>query len=152
MGNNQMLLIVLGVIIVGVAIAAGAMYMNHQLKQNHKQEMLAMINYFMTQGMEYRRTPITHGGGEGSFIGFTPSGAEPSTHVSGSSPGAVKVEFNNVIYYIEWYFNDRLKIIASSKVYGEGHPWPNSYNARITAVYDNQGNIDKNGFEFSGDW
>lgn len=52
MGNNQILLIVLGVIIVGIAVASGILYMNYQLKQNHKQEIIAMINYFMLQGME----------------------------------------------------------------------------------------------------
>lgn len=152
MGNNQILLIVLGVIIVGIAVASGILYMNYQLKQNHKQEIIAMINYFMLQGMEYRRTPLTYGGGEGSFVGFTPANAVSSDHVSGNSPGAVKLQFNSVNYFIEWYFNDRLKIIASSLVYGQGHPWPNTYNARITAVFDKHGAIDKKGFEITGDW
>lgn len=152
MGTQQVLLIVLSVIIVGVATAGGIELFNEHAKQAHKQEMIAQINMLMVQGLGYRRTPASMGGGDGSFVGFSPTGAESSSHVSANSPGAVKVELNNVIYYIEWYFNDRLKIIASSKSYGEGNSWPNTYNARITAVYSSAGVLDKNGLEISGDW
>ncbi len=152
MGTSQILFLVLSVIIIGLAVAVGMQMVENQYIQSHRNEIISMINQYMMQGLEYRRMPKLYGGGEGTYIGFTPIGAEKSTHVAGNSPGAVKVETNNVIYYIEWYFNDRLKIIASSKEYGEGNPWPNTYNARITAVFDNQGKIDNNGFQISGDW
>ncbi len=152
MGTQQILLIVLSVIIVGVATAGGIELFNQHAKQAHKQEMIAEINMLMIQAMAYRRTPLSMGGGEGSFVGYSPTGAESSSHVSKNSPGAVMVQLNNVSYYIEWYFNDRLKIIASSLSYGEGRPWPNTYNARITAVYNSAGALDSNGLQVSGEW
>lgn len=68
------------------------------------------------------------------------------------SPGAVKLLEEDANYFIEWYFNDQLKIIASSKLFGEGNYWNNKYNARIVAVFDNNGEMGVNGFQISGNW
>ncbi len=152
MGTQQLLIIILSVIIVGIAIAAGFQMQHTQAVNNQRQIMISRINDLVFQALAYRKTPAVQGGGEGSFIGFRPAGAVDSDHVSPNSPGAVKLLEADANYFIEWYFNDRLKIIASSKLFGEGHYWNNTYNARIEAVFNNQGHVDKKGFQISGDW
>ena len=151
MGLSQILLIVLSVVIVGVSISVG-IYMFHQ--QNvaiHRQMMIARMNEFVGYGLAHYHTPLSLGGGGGSFEGFAPAGWEESNQPSSNSGGVLLSE-KEVNYFIEWYFNDRLKIIASSKTFGEGNYWKNTYNARIEAVYDNNGNVDAKGFVVSGDW
>jgi len=152
MGTQQILLLILSVIIIGIAVAAGLQMQHAQAVNNHRQIMIARINDLVHQALAYRKTPVQQGGGGGSYLGFIPAGAVESNHVGPNSPGGVKLEEEDANYFIEWYFNDRLKIIASSKLFGEGHYWNNTYNARITAVFDKNGVIDQNGFQISGDW
>lgn len=152
MGTQQILILVLSVIVIGVSVATGIQMFNKQAKISHRQAIIDRINEMVKDALAYRKTPVSMGGGGNSYIGYTPFGAVESDHVSSSSPGGLKLEEEEVNYFVEWYFNDRLKIIASSKVYGEGNYWNNTYNARITAVFDSEGNIDASGFEMSGDW
>lgn len=152
MGSQQILLIALVIIIIGISVVVGIKMFHQQNVSTHRQGIIQRMNILVSQALAYRRMPKNLAGGGGSFIGFRPENAVDSEHVSGSSPGAVKLSEENVNYFIEWYFLDRLKIIASSKMFGEGNYWPNSYNARIVAVFDNQGNVDHNGFQISGDW
>lgn len=152
MGTQQILLVVLTVIIVGISITAGFQIQRVQSVNNHRQIMIARINDLVFQALVHRRMPANMGGGDGSYVGFIPAGAVKSNHVSGNSPGAVKLLEEDANYFIEWYFNDRLKIIASSKLFGEGNYWNNTYNARIEAVFDKNGKIDVNGFKITGNW
>ena len=152
MGSSQILLLILSVILIGVSVAAGIGVFKAQVKIAHRQAILIRINELVLQSQVYRKTPVSMGGGGQSYVGFTPLGAVESDHVASSSPGGLKLEEKEVIYYIEWYFNDQLKIIASSKVYGEGNSWNNTYNARVIAVFNSKGEIDSKGFEISGDW
>ena len=152
MGTSQIIMLILSVILVGVSVAVGISMFNNQAKMSHRQALIDRTNELVTGALLYRKTPVSMGGGGQSFVGYTPSGAVESDHVSGASAGGLKLEEEEVDYFIEWYFNDRLKIIASSKIYGEGNYWNNTYNARITAVFNNEGEIDANGFEISGDW
>jgi hypothetical protein len=70
MGQQQLLLIVLGVIIVGIAIVLGiAMFRQNSIDQ--KRDML--INEGITvanNALEYFRKPTTYGGGQNSFTGW----------------------------------------------------------------------------------
>lgn len=151
MGLSQILLIVLSVIIVGISISVGIVLFQQQNVALHRQMMIVRINELVALGLAHYHTPASLGGGEGSFEGFAPAGWEESNQPSSNSGGVLLSE-NEANYFIEWYFNDRLKIIASSKIFGEGNYWKNSYNARVEAVFDNQGNVDAKGFVVSGDW
>jgi hypothetical protein len=70
MGQQQLLLIVLGVIIVGIAVVLGiAMFRQNSIDQ--KRDML--INEGITvanNALEYFRKPHTYGGGQNSFTGW----------------------------------------------------------------------------------
>ncbi len=150
MGSQQLLLLVLGTIIVGVAIVFGIHQFHNNGVHSHRSELIIQMNNYVGEAIAYRSKPKMLGGGAGSFVGFNPCGIDYK--ISSVTLGCVKVELESVNIFIESYFNDKLKIIASSKMYGEGNHWSNAYNARITAVFDNNGRIDNKGFVVSGQW
>ncbi len=63
MGTQQVLLIVLTVIIVGVAVAGGIGMFNKQLESQNRQALIADMNYLAAQAIAYYRLPKTSGGG-----------------------------------------------------------------------------------------
>jgi len=67
MGTQQVLLIVLSVIIVGVAVAGGIGMFNKQLENQNRQALIADMNYIAAQAIAYYRMPKTAGGGEGEL-------------------------------------------------------------------------------------
>jgi len=81
MGTQQILLIVLSVIIVGIAVAVGITMFNTQAQNANRQAMIADANNFASQMIAYYKTPTSHGGGGRTFeasmdtleiwIGFT---------------------------------------------------------------------------------
>ena len=80
MGTQQILLIVLSVIIVGVAIAVGISMFNNQAYNSNKTAIAADAQSFATQVVQYYKTPVSQGGGGntlgtaaadiGAFIGW----------------------------------------------------------------------------------
>ena len=152
MGSSQILLIVLSVIIVAVSMSVGIALFNQQNVSLHQKMMITKMNQLVGMALAHRYSPISIGGGGGSFVGFSPAGAVASNQPGNNSDGGVLLEDREVNYFIEWYFNDKLKIIASSKVFGEGNYWPNVYNARIEAIYDKNGILSNKGFIITGDW
>jgi len=70
LGQQQLLLIVLGVIIVGIAVILGIYLFNQQAIDNKRDlvinEGLTIANY----ANQYFRRPKVLGGGQGSFIGW----------------------------------------------------------------------------------
>lgn len=82
MGTQQILLIVLSVIIVGVAIAVGISMFNNQAYNANKSAIAADAQSFATQVIQYYKTPESQGGAGGlaanmtvpnvaGYIGFT---------------------------------------------------------------------------------
>ena len=84
MGTQQILLIVLSVIIVGIAVAVGITMFNTQAQNANRQALVADANNFATQMIAYYKTPTSHGGGGRAFeasmdtlevwLGFTSGG------------------------------------------------------------------------------
>lgn len=75
MGQQQLLLIILGVIIVGIAISVGiAMYNDHliSLNRDNVQHDLVMLS---VQAEHYAALPQSMGGGGRSFVGLTADAA-----------------------------------------------------------------------------
>jgi hypothetical protein len=85
MGTQQILLIVLSVIIVGVAIAVGITMFNNQAYNSNQQAVSGELQNYGAQAIQFWKTPISQGGagqapGEVSvanvaqFIGFIQTG------------------------------------------------------------------------------
>ena len=68
MGTQQILLIVLSVIIVGIAVAVGITMFNAQATNSNRQAVVGDMNNLASSALAFYKTPATHGGGAGSFI------------------------------------------------------------------------------------
>lgn len=69
MGTQQILLIVLSVIIVGIAVAVGITMFNAQATNSNRQAVIADLNNFGSNALAYYKTPASHGGGEKTMGG-----------------------------------------------------------------------------------
>ena len=70
MGQQQLLLIILGVIIVGVAIAVGISLFSGQSTAANRDAMLSDINNIGADGYQYKIKPTSMGGGNGVYTGY----------------------------------------------------------------------------------
>jgi hypothetical protein len=68
MGTQQILLIVLAVIIVGVAIAVGVTMFNNQAYNSNKQSVSSELTNYATVLLQYWKTPASMGGA-GTVVG-----------------------------------------------------------------------------------
>ena len=71
MGQQQLLLIILGVIIVGIAIAVGLSLFAANSIQANKDAMINDINNIAANAYQYRIRPTSMGGGNNSYVGYT---------------------------------------------------------------------------------
>jgi hypothetical protein len=67
MGTQQILLIVLSVIIVGVAVAVGIQMFNTQAMNSNRQAIVGDLQTLGAQVMQYYRTPASQGGAGSSI-------------------------------------------------------------------------------------
>ena len=71
MGQQQLLLIILGVIIVGIAIAVGLSLFSAQSVQSNRDAIINDLNNLAAQAYQFRIRPISMGGGQGDYTSFT---------------------------------------------------------------------------------
>ncbi|MGA7162322.1 MAG: hypothetical protein WBZ48_15100 [Bacteroidota bacterium] len=71
MGQQQLLLIILGVIIVGIAVAVGiTMFQDNAVDQN-RSAVIADLTTLSAKAQQFYAKPTTLGGGGNSFVGLT---------------------------------------------------------------------------------
>ena len=70
MGQQQLLLIILGVIIVGIAIAVGISMFSSSSVQANKDAIVNDLNNLAADAYQYKIRPATMGGGSGSYGGY----------------------------------------------------------------------------------
>src|SRR3972149_5576197 len=97
MGQQQLLLIILGVIIVGIAIAGGLSMFTAQSVGANRDAIIADMTNLAANAYQFRIRPTTMGGGGGSYAGYTiaPSLAsnENGAYTLSGTPGATTVAF-----------------------------------------------------------
>jgi hypothetical protein len=71
MGTQQLLLIVLGVVIVGVAIAVGITLFKSNAEATNRDQVVSDLENLGSVAQQYYRKPISFGGGEGNFQNFS---------------------------------------------------------------------------------
>jgi hypothetical protein len=71
MGQQQLLLIILGVIIVGIAIAVGLSLFSAQSVQANKDAITNDLNNLAANAYQYRIRPTSMSGGGNSYAGYT---------------------------------------------------------------------------------
>jgi len=70
MGQQQLLLIILGVIVVGIAIAVGISLFSAQSVQSNKDAIINDLNNIGAHAYQYKIRPSSMGGGEGNYKNF----------------------------------------------------------------------------------
>jgi Tfp pilus assembly protein PilE len=71
MGQQQLLLIVLGVIIVGIAVVVGINVFTASSVNANRDAVIADLTTLAAMSQQYYRKPVAMGGGGNSFVGFT---------------------------------------------------------------------------------
>jgi hypothetical protein len=71
MGQQQLLLIILGVIIVGIAIAVGLSLFSAQSIQANKDAIINDLNNIAAHAYQFKIRPSSMGGGQGSYSGYS---------------------------------------------------------------------------------
>jgi hypothetical protein len=70
MGNQQLLLILLGVVIVGIAVAVGISLTREYYDDSVGDSVQASLMRLVTEAYEFHEKPKSMGGGGHTFIGF----------------------------------------------------------------------------------
>lgn len=70
MGQQQLLLIVLGVIIVGIAVVVGINLFNSSSKDAGRDQVISQLTNLASKAQQYFKKPQSLGGGENKFVGF----------------------------------------------------------------------------------
>ena len=71
MGSQQLLLIVVGLVIIGIMIAVGMTMFSDQATSNNRDEVANDLAHFAALARAYYRRPAVFGGGQNSFRGLT---------------------------------------------------------------------------------
>jgi hypothetical protein len=98
MGQQQLLLIILGVIIVGIAIAVGLSLFSAQSIQSNRDAIINDMNNLAAQAYQFRIRPTSMGGGQGDYSCFTiPSKMRTNENATYSAvPGTSTIAFTAV--------------------------------------------------------
>jgi Tfp pilus assembly protein PilE len=79
MGQQQLLLIVLGVIIVGIAVVVGINVFTASSSQANRDAVIADLTNLASLAQQYYRKPTALGGGGNAFTGWTIPGSIDTT-------------------------------------------------------------------------
>jgi hypothetical protein len=106
MGQQQLLLIILGVIIVGIAIAVGLSLFTAQSIQSNKDAIINDINNIAASAYQYRIRPASMGGGNNAYTNFSipvkMSSNENGTYTATIGADAVTLQGSNVASTDNW--------------------------------------------------
>jgi hypothetical protein len=104
MGQMQLLLVILGVLLVGVAIYVGVSMFEANTVENTRNAIIADLNAFASRAHAYFWKPATQGGGNKSFVGVTMGMILPMG------------ENANARYYVESAAADNCVIVGVGKI------------------------------------
>lgn len=82
MGQQQLLLIVLGVIIVGIAVVVGINLFNVSAESSAKDTVVSEATNLGAMALQYYKKPQALGGGGNSFVGFGATTGTPHQDIS----------------------------------------------------------------------
>ncbi|HEV8538864.1 MAG TPA: hypothetical protein VGR15_08085 [Bacteroidota bacterium] len=130
MGQQQLLLIILGVIIVGIAIAVGITMFSASSIQANKDAIVNDLNNLAANAYQYRIRPTTMGGGGGSFGGYKVP-TKLTSNENGTFTPTTAVAANSQSF----------SLVGTSTAYA---------GSTVTAVLDSTGKL--SAFTYAGDF
>jgi hypothetical protein len=81
MGQQQLLLIVLGVIVVGIAVVVGINLFNANATSANRDGVVSDLNNLGAMAQQFYKKPISMGGGGNTFTGWTiPTGLDSTAN------------------------------------------------------------------------
>jgi hypothetical protein len=95
MGQQQIIILVLGTVIVGIAIAVGVLLFQSNSISSNKDALMADLNNVLADAQAYYLKPSCLGGGNHSFIGYIIPSRMQTTD-NGTISGSAEVNFFNV--------------------------------------------------------
>jgi hypothetical protein len=85
MGNQQLLIIVIAMVIMGIAVAVGVTMFRDSAKSSNRDQLAVDCVHYGVRAQAYYRRPATFGGGGTSFKGLTMAKiASPVTNMNGT--------------------------------------------------------------------
>jgi len=104
MGQNQLLLVVLGMMLVGIALYVGVSMFSANTVEATRTAILIDLGTFAAKANAYYWKPVTQAGGGKSFIGITLGQVFPM------------IENDNARYFIESVQNDQCTITGVGRI------------------------------------
>lgn len=104
MGQTQLLLVVLGLLLVGVAVFVGVSIFSANTIESTRNAIIVDLGNFAARATQYYWKPTTQGGGGKSFMNITLSQIYPMA------------ENENARYYIESASDDQCVIVGVGKI------------------------------------
>ncbi len=93
MGQQQLLLIVLGVIIVGIAVVVGINVFTASALEANKSAMVSDLQTIGSMAQQYYRKPAAMGGGGNTFTGWTvPASLTRTANMSADVSAAISAQ------------------------------------------------------------
>lgn len=122
MGTQQILLIVLSVIIVGIAVAVGITMFNAQAANSNRQAVIGDMNTMAASAMAYYKTPATHGGGAaswtliqvGKWVGLNFDGTDTWTTGNGTYVATVAADVLTIVGSGTETGNDNTNVVKAT--------------------------------------
>jgi len=100
MGQQQLLLIILGVIIVGIAIAVGISQFGAHSTQANKDGVTSSLVNIAANAYQFKIRPTTMGGGGGTYIGYVVptkmTSDDNGTYAIQGSPTSTDIVFRGI--------------------------------------------------------
>lgn len=114
MGQQQLLIIVLVAIVVGLAITAGLRFLDSVNQSNDRDLVLQQMRLVLTDAKKYAATPRFMGGGEGTFTGFDPlASLVTTTRVTlSTTTGSDWILFQGYGTVTGWNGTDPVQVVA----------------------------------------
>lgn len=92
MGQQQLLLIILGVIVVGIAVAVGITMFADSAASSNRDAVTGDLLNLASQAQQFFRRPTAMGGGQGSFNLLTTSSLSLLTNIPQNANGSYFIE------------------------------------------------------------
>ncbi len=128
MGQQQLLLIILGVIVVGIAVAVGiTMFQDNAVSANRDAVVNDLVN-LAARAQQFYRRPTSLGGGQNSFAGLATNGISKLVNVPSASTSWVNA---NGTYTVLGGATDSLVTLQ-----GEGTEIGNDGAARVRVTME----------------
>jgi hypothetical protein len=120
MGQQQLILILLAIMVVGVAIAAGLGLFSSNAAEQNKLAIINDLNNLRVMAYKFRIRPATMAGGAGTYVGF----AMPSKFMSNENAAySMAIEANEITIVATSYANPTNKITTIIDSKGKISTW-----------------------------